>query len=87
MYLLLGRFLIVVPGRETKAYVLFGLEGEEGFWSLLNAWVEMSGDTDEWGERDCTWTVESTAPVDPVEGRGLWFDGSDNVSSWVCCER
>jgi hypothetical protein len=46
----------------------------------------MSGDTDEWGERDWTWTFESMAPADPVEGLGLLFEGSEKASSWACCE-
>lgn len=34
--------------KRDKAYVLLGFDGEEEFWSLLNARVEMSGDTNEW---------------------------------------
>jgi len=35
-----------------------------------------TGDTGEWEERDWMWKLESTAPVESVEGLGLLSEGS-----------
>ena len=41
---------------------------------------QMSGDTEERGEGDWTWTLRSGTPMDPVEDQGLWLEGSEKGS-------